>query len=92
MSEVWTFDPLDCTSEEVARYLALSERQHPTAHYFKFEHLKARAPVAALVSEQYARLAAVTISACDQDPRECAVALRKLLEAKDAAVRAALVR
>jgi hypothetical protein len=54
--------------------------------YFVYKHLPEHLQG---VSKPFAELA-TSISEMDGDPREKAVALRKLLEAKDAAVRAAL--
>lgn len=58
----------------------------PILQFFAYEHLPQKLR---MVSEPFGRLAR---SICDDLPRnpERTVALRKLLEAKDAAVRAAL--
>lgn len=58
----------------------------PIIEYFKFEHLPKHLQV---VSRSFFELA-VEVESRPGDPREKAVALRKLLEAKDAAVRAAV--
>ena len=54
--------------------------------YFKYEHLPEKLQA---VSKPFCELAEV-VDKLPGDPREKAVALRKLLESKDAAVRAAL--
>lgn len=54
--------------------------------FFRFEHLPTRLQV---VSKPFSDLAYQTIMVLNRNP-ERTVALRKLLEAKDAAVRAAL--
>ena len=64
-------------------------RNEPVAHvlqFFKYDHLP---PHLRAVSKPFAELAQAV--ADQSDNRETTVALRKLLEAKDAAVRAALV-
>lgn len=54
--------------------------------YFKYDHLPTHLQE---VSKPFAELA-LSIKVLDGDPREKSVCLRKILEAKDAAVRAAL--
>lgn len=54
--------------------------------FFSYEHLPERLQV---ISKPFSELAKVVADAAPGDP-ETTVALRKLLEAKDAAVRAAL--
>jgi hypothetical protein len=61
-------------------------QQEPLLRYFSFEHLKT--PLRG-VSEQFCNLAVEVVRTLPRCP-ERTVALRKLLEAKDAAVRAAL--
>lgn len=65
---------------------AVSEPGERIFQYFAHEHLR---PHLAEVSRPFAELAARVISTLPAGP-ERTVALRKLLEAKDAAVRAAL--
>lgn len=55
--------------------------------YFKFAHLP---PALQSVSQRFAELALHVESLSGNDPAETTVALRKLLEAKDAAVRSVL--
>lgn len=88
-SRWWTFDPASFSTDEAVRYLKRNEGHFPDARQFKFAHLRERAPRAATVSEQFARLAAFTIAIGDDD-HETAKALSSLLIAKDAAVRSAL--
>ena len=56
--------------------------------FFAFAHLP---PDLQLVSARFAALAAEIVAVCPRNP-ERTVALRKLLESKDAAVRARLAR
>ncbi len=56
-------------------------------HYFRYEHLP---EALQKVSKPFGVLATQLDAMETEDPREKSVALRKLLEAKDAAVRAAL--
>lgn len=58
------------------------------AQFFAFAHLP---PHLAVISRPFAELASTTILSLPKNP-ERTVALRKLLEAKDAAVRAALAK
>ncbi len=58
------------------------------AQFFQFAHLPAHL---ADVSREFARLAVLVLDTLPRNP-ERAVALRKLLEGKDAAVRAKLAR
>lgn len=60
--------------------------QEPIARFFAFEHLPARLQA---VSEPFCYMMQRIIDMCPRNP-ERTVALRKLLESKDAAVRAAL--
>jgi len=64
----------------------MSETQEPIRQFFSYAHLP---PHLAAVSEPFAVLADRIVSMLPRNP-ERTVALRKLLEAKDAAVRAAL--
>lgn len=63
----------------------LAESREPTAQFFKFSHLPEKLQE---ISAPFTLLAAM-ICTLPRNP-ERSVALRKLLEAKDAAVRAAL--
>jgi hypothetical protein len=63
-----------------------SEDNPPIMAYFKYEHLP---PQLQDVSKQFATLASDLVFTLQPGP-ERSVALRKLLEAKDAAVRAAV--
>lgn len=58
----------------------------PILRYFEYSHLPEHLQA---VSQSFAQLALIIITVCPRNP-ERTVALRKLLEAKDAAVRAAL--
>ncbi len=58
----------------------------PILRYFEYGHLP---PHLQPISQSFAQQAYVIIEVCPRNP-ERTVALRKLLEAKDAAVRAAL--
>jgi len=64
------------------------EPMEPIMQFFAFSHLP---PHLAAVSQPFAELAQRLIDTLPRNP-ERTVALRKLLEAKDAAVRAALYR
>lgn len=64
----------------------LSASEEPIARYFGFAHLPERLQV---VSRPFGALAAYILSTIPRSA-ERTVALRKLLESKDAAVRAAL--
>jgi hypothetical protein len=67
---------------------AALETGNDLLRYFSFAHLS---PKLANISAGFARLAIDVVQNPDiTDPREKTVALRKLLEGKDAAVRAAL--
>lgn len=59
----------------------------PISQFFKYEHLPAHLQA---VSKPFADMAAFILAELPRNP-ERTVALRKLLEAKDAAVRAKLV-
>jgi len=60
----------------------------PILQFFEYGHLK---PELAMVSEEFSVLAGFLVRELPRNP-ERTVALRKLLEAKDAAVRAKLYR
>jgi hypothetical protein len=62
------------------------DMQEPILQFFKWEHLP---PPLQLVSQPFGQLATTLVDTLPRNP-ERTVALRKLLEAKDAAVRAAL--
>jgi hypothetical protein len=69
------------------RELGLMEKpEERMLKWFKFDHLPEHLKE---VSSYFAELANMTVSLCEPGP-ERTVALRKLLEAKDAAVRARL--
>ena len=69
------------------RELGLMEKpEERMLKWFKFDHLPEHLKE---VSSHFAELAHMTVSLCEPGP-ERTVALRKLLEAKDAAVRAKL--
>ncbi|MCA9220198.1 MAG: hypothetical protein KDA71_07705 [Planctomycetales bacterium] len=61
--------------------------EHPTLKWFKWEHLK---PEQQGVSKQFGLLAKALDNSLEDGP-EKSVALRKLLESKDAAVRANII-
>lgn len=61
-------------------------QQEPILRYFEYEHLK---PELQRVSRPFGDLAVELVQTLPRNP-ERTVALRKLLEGKDAAVRAAL--
>jgi hypothetical protein len=67
---------------------ALSASGEHIAQFFSFAHLPERMQA---VSRPFAELAATVINVCPRNP-ERTVALRKLLEAKDAAVRALIAK
>lgn len=64
-----------------------ARKKKPFMRYFRFGHLK---PESRAVSRRFAELALVIFNGPATDEAERQVALRKLLESKDAAVRAAL--
>jgi hypothetical protein len=66
----------------------MSETREPILQYFEFTHLPNELQ---LVSSRFHRLALELIETLPRNP-ERTVALRKLLEAKDAAVRAKIAR
>lgn len=66
----------------------MSETREPILQFFEFKHLPNELQ---LVSSRFHRLALELIEALPRNP-ERTVALRKLLESKDAAVRAKLAR
>jgi len=73
---------------EVSRQLQGLEHEDPTLHWFRFEHLP-EGPIQD-TSADYARLALVTV--LDQHRNaERTIALRKLIEAKDASVRSMIL-
>lgn len=73
--------------EEVSREVITYEQQEPIMKYFKYSHL----PEGPLkdTSMKFCALAELVIDTLPRNP-ERTVALRKLLEGKDAAVRSAL--
>jgi len=66
----------------------MSKEPEPILQFFAYEHLP---PHLAEVSRSFAELAGVIVGGLPRNP-ERTVALRKLLEAKDAAVRARLYK
>ena len=66
----------------------MSEPHEPILQFFKYDHLK---PHLAEVSRPFGELAAFVAQMLPRNP-ERTVALRKLLEAKDCAVRARLYK
>lgn len=66
----------------------MSETSEPILQFFEFKHLPNELQ---LVSSRFHRLALELVEGLPRNP-ERTVALRKLLEAKDAAVRAKLAR
>lgn len=81
-----TFDPANYTSADAAAVLA--ESAEPIAQFFAFGHLPERLQA---ISRPFGELAALVLVTVPRNP-ERTVALRKLLEGKDAAVRAALAK
>lgn len=81
-----TIDPANYTSADAAAVLAQSTE--PIAQFFAFAHLPEKLQS---VSRPFGELAALSLVTLPRNP-ERTVALRKLLEAKDAAVRAALAK
>jgi hypothetical protein len=75
----WT-EPAPVTEQRLAE---LGGSDH-IVQFFKYSHLPAHL---AAVSERFAVLALVVLEVCPRNP-ERTIAFRKLLEAKDAAVRA----
>ena len=73
---------------EPAEMRVLRESGEHIAQFFNYGHLPEKLQ---LVSAPFAELAAKVIEACPRNP-ERTVALRKLLEAKDAAVRALVAK
>jgi hypothetical protein len=67
-------------------FSSLQLQEDPILQYFTYEHLP---PHLQVVSESFARLAETVVDTVPRCP-ERTVALRKLLEGKDAAVRAAV--
>lgn len=61
-------------------------KPNPIMQFFAYEHLP---PSLAIVSKPFCKLAEDLVAVLPQNP-ETSVALRKLLESKDAAVRAAV--
>ena len=93
MSDDW--GPWEAMSMNPSRVVPMDETtpktsQHPSIEhvlgYFKYEHLPERLQN---ISKPYAELA-VRVADSAPDSPETTIALRKLLESKDAAVRAAL--
>ena len=66
--------------------LAVRAAQEPILQFFEYEHLP---PRLGKISEMFFQLAQDIVSRCPRNP-ERTVALRKLLEAKDAAVRSVI--
>lgn len=64
-----------------------TDTDYPILQYFEWSHLPEHL---AAVSRPFADLAHAVAAGPTSNPAETATALRKLLEAKDAAVRAAL--
>lgn len=78
---------------QLRRVMESTEKKPETGHehiaqFFAYEHLP---PVLQEVSKPFGELAATMLATLPRNP-ERTVALRKLLEAKDAAVRARLAR
>jgi hypothetical protein len=69
-------------------FAAAMRNNFPILEFFSFEHLP---PHLQAVSSRFAELAYWVADCSSTRPAEKATALRKLLEAKDAAVRCALV-
>lgn len=65
----------------------MHEAHQHLLRYFEYRHLPAELQT---ISRQFHALALALVNTPDLDGRELTVALRKLLEAKDCAVRAAL--
>lgn len=63
------------------------ETKYPILKYFKFDHLPERLQS---VSKPFCKLAETMSLYGDKNPQETAAGLRKLLEAKDCAVRSVL--
>lgn len=66
----------------------MTEQPEPILQFFAYEHLP---PALQEVSKEFAMLAQAIVTSLPRNP-ERTVALRKLLEAKDAGVRAAIYR
>lgn len=81
-----TFDPENFTSEHAAN--VLNDSAEPIAQFFAFGHLP---PHLQAVSRPFGELAAQMLISLPRNP-ERTVALRKLLESKDAAVRARVAK
>ena len=62
----------------------MSETSEPILQFFAYDHLP---PHLAVISKEFGQLATTIVNELPRNP-ERTVALRKLLEAKDAAVRA----
>ena len=75
------------TNEDITHLIDANVERYPVLVFFRFDHLP---PALAAVSAPFAELAATVATRETRHPAEAATALRKLLEAKDAAVRAAL--
>lgn len=75
-------------ASEARAAIQQNEPSEPILQFFAFQHLPGHL---AEVSEQFARVAANVANTLPRNP-ERSVALRKLLEAKDAAVRARLFK
>lgn len=87
-SKIVTSDAAEEPCDPVASSLdlALAADAERMLRFFRYAHLK---PPLALVSREFARLALTIVEQLPASP-ERTVALRKLLEAKDCGVRAAL--
>lgn len=83
----WVFDPRKFDTDAAVTFLKANRKRFGMARHFRFDHLP---PALRFISEQFACLAAFTIAVSASDPAECAAALRKLKEAKDCAVSAAV--
>lgn len=78
--------PRDTDNRDAGTLQVLTTSGEPIARYFRFDHLP---PHLQPFSRPFAELVVTILATCPRNA-ERTVALRKLLEAKDAAVRAAL--
>lgn len=83
-----TAEPVDRNAQDAGIAAALADSGEHLAQFFSFAHLPERL---AAVSRPFAALAANTVTTLPRNP-ERTVALRKLLESKDAAVRAYIAK
>lgn len=74
--------------DELIADLETAKEQEPMMQFFGFAHLPSHMQ---LVSKEFARLAVNILKTVPRNP-ERTVALRKLLESKDCAVRAAIYK